>query len=153
MRAGAFTLFPGVELIGGYDTDPARVAGGQGASLYTVAPELQAQSNWSRHELKVDLRGSYTGYSPDSTPTLSRPNLNGKVDGRIDVTRDTRIDLGGRALIATEDPGSPNLQAGLAKLPVFTTIGGSAGIGQKFNRLELSVKGDVERTVWQEFAD
>ena len=149
VRSGAFTLFPAIELIGGYDTNPARVPGGQGASLYTVAPELQLKSNWSRHELKAELRGSYTGYSPDATPTLSRPYVNGKVDGRIDVTQDTRIDLGGRVLVSTDNPGSPNLQAGLAKLPIFTSLGGSAGIGQKFNRLELSLKGDVERTVYQ----
>ena len=107
------------------------------------------QSNWSRHELKADLRGSYTGYSPDATPTLSRPYFNGKVDGRIDVTRDTRIDLGTRVLVSTDNPGSPNLQAGLAKLPIFTTFGGSAGIGQRFNRFDLAIKGDVERTVYQ----
>ncbi len=107
VHAGAFTLFPAIELIGGYDTNPARAPGGQGASLYTVAPELQAQSNWSRHELKADLRGSYTGYSPDATPTLSRPNVNGKVDGRIDVTRDTRIDLGGRVLVVHRQSRQP----------------------------------------------
>jgi hypothetical protein len=52
-----------------------------------VAPEPKVRSDWSRHELKADLHGSYTGYNPDATPTLSRPNVNGKVDGRIDVTR------------------------------------------------------------------
>ena len=150
VRAGAFTLFPAIELIGGYDTNPGRVPGGQGASLYTVAPELQVQSNWSRHELKADLRGSYTGYNPDETPTLSRPNFNGKLDGRVDVTHDTRVDLGSRVLVSTDNPGSPNLQAGLAKLPIFTTFGGSAGLGQKFNRLDLSLKGDFERTVYQD---
>jgi hypothetical protein len=149
VRAGAFTLYPAVELIGGYDSNPGRVPGGSGASLYTVAPELLVQSNWSRHELKADLRGSYNGYSPDETPTLSRPYFNGKVDGRIDVTHDTRIDLNGRLLVSTDNPGSPNLQANIAKLPVFTTAGGSVGLGQQFNRLDLSVKGDVERTVYQ----
>ncbi len=150
VRAGAFTLFPAVELIGGYNTNPSQVAGGQGALLYTVAPELQAQSNWSRHELKADLRGSFTGYSPDETPSLSRPYFNGKIDGRVDVTKTTRIDLDARALMSTDNPGSPNLQAGLAKLPIYTTTGGSAGIGQRFNRFDLSIKGDAERTVYQQ---
>jgi hypothetical protein len=135
---------------GGYDTNPARSPGGPGAALYTVAPELQVQSNWVRHEFKADLRGSYTGYSPDQTPTLSRPNFNGKVDGRIDVTRDTRVDLGTRLLVATDNPGSPNLQAGLAKLPVFMTFGGTAGVTHQFNRFELGVKGDIERTAYQD---
>ena len=60
---------------------------------------------------------------------MSRPNVNGKADGRIDVTRDTRIDLGGRVLVGTDNPGSPNLPAGLAKLPIFTNFGGSVGLG------------------------
>ena len=149
VHAGAFTLFPAVELIGGYDTNPGHAPDGKGAAIYTVAPELLAQSNWSRHELKADLRGSYNGYSPDQTPTLSRPYFNGKVDGRVDVTKDTRIDLGGRALVSTDNPGSPNIEAGLAKLPIYATYGGSAGLGQRFNRFDVTVKGDVERTVYQ----
>jgi len=149
VQAGSFMLYPAIELIGGYDTNPARATDAKGATLYSVAPELRMQSNWSRHELKGELRGSYTGYSPDAEPTLSRPNLNGKVDGRVDVTSMTRIDLGGRVLVATDNPGSPNLQAGLAKLPVYTTYGGSAGVGQKINRFDLSLKGDAERTAYQ----
>ena len=150
IRAGAFDLYPAVELIGGYSTNPGHEQGGPGAWFYSVAPELRVQSNWTRHELKADLRGSYTGYSPDETPTLSRPYLNGKVDGRIDVARDTRIDMGGRLLVSTDNPGSPNLQAGLAKLPIYSTIGATAGLGQRFNRFDLSIKGDFERTVYQE---
>ena len=149
IRAGAFDLFPAVELSGGYDTNPGQSQNKKGAWLYTVAPELKAQSDWSRHALKADLRGSYTGYSPDQTPTLSRPYLNGKVDGRIDVTRDTRVDLGSRVLVSTDNPGSPNLQTGLAKLPIFITFGGNAGLGHRFNRFDLSIKGDAERSVYQ----
>ena len=151
VQAGSFLLFPAVELIGGYDTNPSRGANAKGAALYTVAPEVRAQSNWSRHELKGELRGSYTGYSPDTEPTLSRPNINGRLDGRVDVTRDTRIDLDGRVLLATDNPGSPNLQAGLAKLPIYTTFGGGAGLGQKFSRFDVSLKGDAERTAYQAF--
>ncbi|MDO8877903.1 MAG: outer membrane beta-barrel protein [Pseudolabrys sp.] len=149
VQAGSFLLFPAIEVIGGYDTNPSRAPSAKGASLYSIAPELRAQSNWSRHELTGELRGSYTGYSPDTEPTLSRPNVNGKVDGRVDVLRDTRIDLGGRLLVATDNPGSPNLQAGLAKLPIYTTFGGSVGLGQKFSRFDLSLKGDAERTAYQ----
>jgi hypothetical protein len=148
--AGAFDLFPAVELIGGYNTNPGHEPGGNAASFYTVAPELRVQSNWSRHEFKADLRGSYIGYSPDETPTLSRPYFNGKLDGRVDVTHDTRIDLGSRVLMSTDNPGSPNLQAGLAKLPIYVVGGGTVGLGQRFNRFDVSIKGDVSRTVYQE---
>lgn len=149
MHAGSFLLYPAIELIGGHDSNPGRSTDPKAAWLYTIAPEVQAQSNWSRHELKGELRGSYTGYSPDTEPTLSRPYVNGKLDGRIDVTKLTRIDLGSRLLVSTDNPGSPNLQAGLAKLPLFATYGGSAGLGHRFNRVDLSIKGDAERTSYQ----
>lgn len=150
IRSGGITYFPAVELIGGYDTNPAHVSNGSASKFYSVLPELRAQSDWARHELKAELRGSFTGYSPDQTPTLSRPYFNGTVDGRVDVTRDTRIDLGTRLRVGTDNPGSPNLQAGLSKLPVFTTYGGNLGLGQKFNRLDVSIKGDAERTSYQD---
>ncbi|MGN6463415.1 MAG: outer membrane beta-barrel protein, partial [Pseudolabrys sp.] len=149
LRLGTFDVFPAVEAYGGYDSNPGARSSGSGSALVTVAPELRAQSNWVRHELKADLRGSYTWYRDDLTPSVSRPQATGSVDGRIDVTRDTRIDLGGRLLVGTDYPNSPNVQAGLSRLPVFTTFGGVAGIAHRFNRLEVGVKGTVDRTVWQ----
>lgn len=150
IRAGSFLLYPAIEFIAGYDSNPDRVEDGTGAAFGTVAPEVRLNSDWSRHALAAELRGSYTAYDPDSTPTLSRPFVDGRVDARIDMTRDTHLLLGGRVLVSTDNPGSPNLQAGLAELPVFATFGGSAGVRQAFNRLEVTLTGDVERTVYQE---
>ena len=150
LRAGSFDVFPAVEMLGGYNSNPNAVEGGDGAAVYTIAPEVKVQSNWARHSLNGELRGSYTGYSPDSTPTLSRPYVNGKVDSRLDASRDTQIDLGGRVLVSTDNPGSPNLQAGLSKLPLYATFGGNAGVTRRFNRFELSLKGDAQRTAYQD---
>lgn len=150
IRVGAFDLYPAVEILGGYDTNPGQSNDSEGAAFYNIAPELQVKSDWSRHQLTADLRGSYTGYNPDPTPSLSRPYFDGKVDGRIDVTSRTRIELEGRGLVSSDNPGSPNLQAGLSKLPLYTTVGGSAGIGHRFNRFELTIKGTAERTVYQD---
>ncbi len=150
IRTGSFDIYPAIELSGGYDSNPKQVEGGDGSAVYTIAPEVKVRSNWSRHALNAELYGSYSGYSPDSTPTLSRPYLNGKVDGRLDASRDTRIDLGSRVLLSTDNPGSPNLRAGLSTLPLFIVFGGNAGVTQRFNRFELSVKGDAQRTVYQD---
>jgi hypothetical protein len=148
-RQGGLLYYPAIELIAGYDSNPEREPNGSGAKVFTVAPELKVRSDWTRHEFKADLRGSYNWYSPDEVPSLNRPYVNAKADGRIDVTRDTRIDLDAKLLVSTDNPNSPNLQAGLAELPVYATFGGSAGLGHKFNRLDLSLKGAVERTVYQ----
>ena len=84
----------------------------------------------------------------DTAHPQDRPNVDGKLNGRIDLTSLSRIDLEGRFILGTDYPGSPNIQAGLAHLPIFTTVGGSAGFGQRFNRFDVTFKGGVDRTVF-----
>ena len=147
VHAGAFLVLPAIETVGGYDTNPARTLAGRPSSFVTVAPELVARSDWQRHEVAATLRGTYTAYG--QTPELDRPTFDGKVTGRLDVTRDTALLGEGYLLVGTDNPGSPNVQAGLSRFPIFTTLGGSAGIAQRFNRIEVAVKGTAERTEYQ----
>ena len=129
----------------------------QGSPFYVIAPEFLAVSDWERHALVADLRGSFTGYgsnlppNADGTPLsapidIDRPNFIGHVDGRLDVSRDTRLLAQGRLLVATDNPGSPNVQAGLARYPIYTTLGGTFGVDQNFNRLQVSAGATVDRT-------
>jgi hypothetical protein len=158
--AGSFLVKPAVEFRGGYDTNPGRFASPQGSAFYVVAPELLAASDWSRHSVVVDLRGSFTGYgstfpSPpgqiSGVPTsVERPDFTGKVDARLDVERDTRILSELRLRVGTDNPGSPNIQAGLSKYPLYATTGGSLGLEQDFNRLRLTATGNVDRTAYQD---
>jgi hypothetical protein len=54
-----------------------------------------------------------------------------------------------RLRVSTDNPGSPNIQAGLARYPIYTTLGGTFGVDQNFNRLQVSAGGTVDRTVYQ----
>ncbi|MCC6890390.1 MAG: outer membrane beta-barrel protein [Hyphomicrobiales bacterium] len=148
IQVGSFNVRPAVELSGGYDTNPAR-SNVPTASWYSVvAPELRFASNWTRHSFSGDLRGSYLAYR--ELPSQNRPAVDSKLLGRVDVTAATRVDLETRFLIGTDSPGSPNIPAGLAKLPIFTTWGGTAGLGHRFNRFDIAFKGGAERTVYQD---
>jgi hypothetical protein len=155
IQAGAFSFRPAMEYIRGFDTNPARNATGPNQSSWfnIYAPELLVNSNWARHELTASLRGTYATF--DTMHQLDRPTVDARVNGRIDVTSQTRIDLEGRYLLFTDYPGSPNIQAGVSHLPIAMTWGGSAGIGQRFNRFEVALKGSVDRTVYNdsEFVD
>ncbi len=156
--AGSFLIKSAVELSGGYDTNPGRTNVPRGSPFYVVAPEFLAVSDWDRHALVADLRGSFTGYgntfppidgTVSSAPTnLDRPDFTGHVDGRLDVSRDTRLTGQARLRVATDNPGSPNIQAGLAKYPIYSTLGGTFGIDQSFNRLDLAAGGTIDRTVY-----
>ena len=148
IQVGAFLFKPAIELTGGYDTNPARTNIAAPSWYSVVVPELTFRSNWARHEFAGDLRGSYSAFK--ELPAQNRPNFDGKLTGRVDITRDTRIDLETKFLVGTDNPGSPNIQAGLARLPIFTTWGGTAGLGQRFNRFDISAKGGAERTIYQQ---
>jgi hypothetical protein len=115
----------------------------------------------------ADLRGSFTGYGGSlppivdgvvsSAPTnVDRPDFTGHVDGRVDVTEDTHILSEVRLRVATDNPGSPNVQAGLAKYPIYTTLDGTlssnddrnlnqyGGIGRASYELTPALKPFVE---------
>jgi hypothetical protein len=158
--AGGFLIKSAVEVSGGYDTNPGRTTVPRALPLWVVAPEFLAVSDWERHALVADLRGSFTGYGGSLPPTIDglissaptnidRPDFNGHIDGRLDVTKDTHLTAEVRLRLATDNPGSPNIQAGLAKYPIYTTLGGTFGIDQSFNRLQVSAGGTVDRTVYQ----
>src|SRR5829696_1564267 len=100
--AGSFLIKSAVEFSGGHDTNPGRLAAAQAKPFYVIAPEFVAFSDWERHALVADLRGSFTGYTsnltpnPDGTPLsapldIDRPSFIGHVDGRLDVSRDTKL--------------------------------------------------------------
>jgi hypothetical protein len=156
---GSFLVKTAVEFMGGYDSNPGRTFTPRGSPFYVVAPELLVVSDWERHALVADLRGSFTGYSEtfppvngvvSSAPTnVDRPDFTGHVDGRLDVTHDTRLLGQLRLRVATDNPGSPNIQAGLAKYPIYTTLGGTFGVDQNFNRLQLSAGATVDHTTYQ----
>jgi len=155
VRAGSFLLLPSVDLSAGYSTNPGHGSPTGPPSWYFVAaPELQVASDWERHALTADILGSYTEYASGSlVPSLNVPFLNSKIDGRIDVTRDTQILLENRVIVATDNPGSPNLknpnlQAPLAKLPINQDVGGTLGLAQEINRLTFTLKGTIDRATY-----
>jgi hypothetical protein len=148
LRTGAFTVLPALETTGGYDTNPARVPGGKSSLFTVIAPEVVAKSDWTRHEVTAALRGSYTVY--DRTPELDRPTVDGKITGRLDVTRQTALIGEGTLVVGTDNPGSPNVQAGLTRFPIYTTLGAAGGVQQRFNRVEVTAKALAERTVYQD---
>lgn len=163
VRVGAFTLRPAIEIKSGYDTNPTRVAGLAGSGLTQVSPELLIRSDWQRHALNADLRGSYTWYgqnyglvvdnpgtvSSSTTPeNIDRPTMDSRVNGRFDVSSLSRFEGEARAVISTDAPGSPNVQTGLKYFPLVTTVGATLGYVQQFNRLEVTAKSIVDHQMY-----
>jgi len=148
VRVGAFLLRPSFDISRGLNTNPGSQRNGRSSPFTAVEPALKLRSQWSSHEFAADLRGSFTSY--DRMPSSDRPQLDARTFTRIDISRDTRVDVENRFMLSTDYPGSPNLPADIAKLPIFTTYGATAGLTQRFNRLELSGKASIDRIVYQD---
>jgi len=157
--AGSFLIKGALELSGGYDSNPARLNKPVGSPVAVVAPELVVMSDWERHALVADLRGSFSGYTNTMPATIdgfaspspveiNRPDFTGHVDGRVDVDRDLKLTSQLRLRLATDNPGSPNVQAGLQKYPIYAAYGTTLGFDQTFNRFQVAAGATVDRTAY-----
>ncbi len=146
---GSLRLKPYIEGYGGYDDNPYRQH-----NPTKTSPVLRGevgtaiQSEWSKHGLVGELRLGYSDFP--KLKAANRPDGLGKVDGKIDVTRDTTLDYGGAFNITTLRPGSPEIQPGSSSItstnqPVTWSAGGYVGGTHKFNRLEVSLRGTLDR--------
>ena len=80
--AGSFLIKSALELRGGYDTNPRRTVVPAGSPFYVIAPELVVFSDWERHALVADLRGSFTGYGNTFPPPTDGTISSAPVDHR-----------------------------------------------------------------------
>ena len=84
-------------------------------------------------------------WCPRSTSRI----LNSKIDGRIDVTRDTQILLENRFIVCDRQSRQPE-PAGRSsrKLPINQDVGGTLGLAQEINRLTFTLKGTIDRATY-----
>jgi hypothetical protein len=148
-RFETVTLFPSTEESIGYDDNPNRSASAKkGSMLYKTEGAIGLQSNWSRHDLNGTVRGAYNWF-PD-LDNADRPEADGRLNLRLDVTRDAQIDAEARFRLDTQRPSSPELNAVVRERPAIWNTGAGLGFTQRFNRLALTSRGFVDRFAYED---
>ena len=138
VRFGGFLVFPELTVIAGYNSnlfaDPEVVVGDQ---FVETRPALRLRSQWSRHELDVDIDGSFRRHFSETTENRDDGSL--RVGGQIDMTRALRVNA--RLLVSreTEDRGTVN-DEGLIESPrSLNRFEGSLEVAQDFDQLRLGL--------------
>ena len=149
LRLGGVTVLPGLDLQAGYDSNPLRSGGSSSrkdSMLYQISPDVSLMSDWSRHQLQADLKGSYS-YYPD-VDGASRPTFDGKVTFRGDLSGNTTLNLEAREKVDTQRPGSQDLSSAVKGRPAYYTHSGSAGVTHRIGRTAVTATATVDRTTY-----
>ena len=149
IRVGQLRLLPYVETSAGYETNPNQVSAGiKPSSVLRVNGGLDAASDFASGSLTANLRAGYSDFPANTN--ANRPDANGIVHGRIDVTRDDMVDLEARLSISTQTPGSPQLAVPnsvfITNRPTITSEGATLGGTHAFNRLAVGLRSTFDRT-------
>lgn len=151
IHAGSFTVMPKLDIDNQYDTNIYK----QDRSLNPVdsyvahfKPGFNVSSGWSRHALNLRFDTDFTEYA-------SHGNLNNyqdiftRLDGRLDVLRDSHLDTGFAYNSVHEDRGSPDQTAGNG--PTFyDTKAIDAFYTHKLNRVSVKAGLDTIRYDYQD---
>jgi hypothetical protein len=148
IRVGSVNVLPYVGAAGGYNTNPTSANKAKGSPLYQVEGGLIANSDWSTHALNADLRGIYTDYT--GVKGANQPEASAKINGRIDVLRDTQIEIETRAKLSSEAVTSINLPGGLTQRPNTYMYGSSLGGTQRYGNVVLNLRGSVDRATFDD---
>ncbi|CCD93492.1 conserved exported hypothetical protein [Bradyrhizobium sp. ORS 375] len=147
ITVGNFILKPAFEMSSGFDSNPGRVPQGKGSAFVSVAPVLLVRSQFERHLLNADVRVGYIDYA--KLRQLSRPTVDAKVNGRYDITDTFALNGEGHVAVDADDPGTPRFAGRFAKIPLASTVGGSAGLTKRFEDFEVSTKAAIDRVAFQ----
>ncbi len=139
---GSLRLYPYAEANIGYEANPNLLPTDVKPSAFAYGEAgTKVQSDWSQSSLAANLRAGYYDYF--SVPDADRPDIEGTITGRVDVTRQTQINLQTTFAYSTEQPGSPILSIPNAVFttnrPIYASVGQTLGVTQQFNRLSVSL--------------
>jgi len=154
IRTGAFTVLPKMDMTNQYDSniykrDKTSAPNAEIDSYVAhFKPGVDVRSNWNRHALNLKFDSDLTQYATQGNQN-NYEDLFTRLDGRLDVVRDSHLDTGFAYNSVHEDRGSPDQINGLS--PTFyDTKAIDAFYTHKLNR--VSVKGGLD-TIRYDYQD
>ncbi len=147
---GSFTLFPSIEILGGYDSNVFATTAPTTGSMFTVVkPQLELKSEWLNHSLRVLASGGFGFYV--SAPTQNFQNYSLVADGRFEIREDFYVTARVGVVRATEALGTPDVS--FAQAPtIVDSVPVEISLYQKFNRFFYQLTASATRYWFYDFS-
>jgi hypothetical protein len=144
-----FLLFPRLNVVSGYnDNIYALPTGLQGDGIVQLQPSVTLKSQWSQHELDLDLHSSINRYFDH--PLEDTNDYGAALSGRLDVLASTKL-TGSASYDLETEPREAESAARDTISPVQYGLWQSQlAASHQFNRLQISLTGTFDRFDYQD---
>ena len=150
MRAGSFLIFPSMTVAGTFDDNVGADDDNTDSAFVTnLQPDIDMRSDFSRHELGLNVGGDVAFYSNESD--LNYQDAYGVLGGRLDITRNSNLELEGELRRDHESSEDPENRDSNEDTKIYR-YGGAAAFTQYFNRLNFRVSGNALRSNYDDTA-
>lgn len=143
VRISGFVLTPSLGVGEVFDDNVfAKQANTKSDLITTITPAVRISSDWNQHHLSFNGSGNIVRYADNSSEDHETFDLS--VDGRIDVSRDTKLTASAAYEVGSEERGSVDDVGGQTPTQ-FDVSSVATGIVSRFNRLSVSAGGEFSR--------
>jgi hypothetical protein len=138
VRAGAFLLFPSLEIGGVYTDNVAQVAHDPQDDIgLRLVPALRVQSDWVRHEFNFNGSGDLIFYADNNNFDHTTATVNGTL--RLDVRSTTTAQIDADYLLTETSSSDSEVPDAAIGRRVEHSTGGSLALTHNWNRLSATL--------------
>lgn len=148
-QVGAFLINPQIAIGASYNDNIYATDTDERDDVYlTIRPTIDVKSTWSRHALNLsayydrDVHAEYTGEDV--------PEYGAAIDGRYDISRQTRVYVGIDAARSAETRGSLSSFLNSVEPVRFNSVIGSGAIEQELGSTRLRAEGRFRRVTYED---
>ncbi|WP_026380361.1 outer membrane beta-barrel protein [Afifella pfennigii] len=147
IRVGTFILRPTIDVGVVVSDNPDGDTEKNWETGGLLEPTLSLLSDWDRHELAAELRGTGSFYDEE---VYNDRDAAARLRARYDISRDTDLTAEAGYVYALESFTDPDTPAAAAERPARQTYDAALTGTHRMNRLGLALGGDVKRETFQD---
>lgn len=147
-RAGTWQVFTRLEQAIGYTTNSSNSADGKPGGFSQTDVNASLQSDWSRHEARINLDGSFRHSFDSEEDDIPYGAIEGVL--RLDLLDGFTANVIGGYQYTTESTSSRDLSASVTERPGVHRMNGSAELVRTGGIFDLALRGSADRETYDD---